>query len=450
MALVVTDASMVNVALPTISEALNVTAAKSVLVVSAYQTTLLMFLLPMAAIGQAFGYRRVFSAGLLIFASAAVLSAWAPSLHWLVAARIIQGIGAAAIMALGIALLRQSLPQSRFGSAIGWNALTVALCSAAGPAIAAVLLSVASWHWLFLVHLPLALVALLCSRAFPAVRGAGGRLDLVSMGMSMAAFALLLLGIGSFGSEPHRACAMIIAAGVGFWMLARREMGRPSPVVPIDLLRQRGFRLSVIASVCCFIGQTSGMVALPFYLQQVLGLSPLMTGLFMTPWPMAVAASALYSGRLADRWPSAPLTVAGAALLALGLGGAALASPGAAPRTIALFTILCGLGFGLFQVPNNRNMFLGAPADRSGAAGGLQGTARLTGQAVGATIIALLFETTSGAAAPELALTVGAAFAIAASAVSAWQSLARGRADGRIRFDSETTLYQRAIGEGER
>jgi DHA2 family multidrug resistance protein-like MFS transporter len=448
MALVVTDASMVNVALPTIAEALQVTAAKSVLVVSAYQTTLLMFLLPMAAIGEELGYRKVFSAGLAIFAAGAMLSASAPSLHWLVAARIVEGIGAAAIMALGIALLRQSLPQSRFGAAIGWNALTVALCSAAGPAIAAVLLSVASWHWLFLVHMPLGLLALLSSRALPAISGGRGRLDPLSMVLSMTAFALLLLGIGAIGSGPARACAMIGAAGAGFWMLARREVGRPSPIVPVDLLGQRNFRLSVIASVCCFVGQTSGIVALPFYLQQGLGLSPFMTGVLMTPWPIAVAVSALFSGRLADRWPSAPLTAAGGALLALGLGLAALASPGAAPHTVVLFTLVCGLGFGLFQVPNNRTMFLGAPTDRSAAAGGMQGTARLLGQAVGATIIALLFETTSGTEAPALALMVGASFAIVASAVSGWQSFARG--SRTIRFGTETTLLPCAVGKGER
>ena len=160
MVLVVLDASMANVALPTIARALHVTPAMSVWVMTAYQTGLLMFLLPSGALGEKLGYRRVFTLGVALFTAASVLCAISPSLPWLVAARFLQGVGGAAVMALGIALLRLVVPRKMFGAAIGWNAIAVALSSAAGPAIGSVFLSMAEWPWLFAVNVPLGVMVL--------------------------------------------------------------------------------------------------------------------------------------------------------------------------------------------------------------------------------------------------------------------------------------------------
>jgi DHA2 family multidrug resistance protein-like MFS transporter len=135
MAMVVLDAGMVNVALPSIAASLEVTPAISVRIVLAYQTALVIALLPAAALAESVGYQRIFSAGIVLFIAASLLCVVAPSLEWLIAMRFVQGLGGAAIMALGIALLRQSLSPARLGAAIGWNALTVATGSAAGPMI---------------------------------------------------------------------------------------------------------------------------------------------------------------------------------------------------------------------------------------------------------------------------------------------------------------------------
>ena len=158
MVLVVLDAAIANVALPTIARSLQVTPAMSVWVITAYQTALLMALLPCAALGESLGYRRVFTVGVALFTGASVLCALSPSLPWLVAARFLQGLGGAAVMALGVALLRVVVPHRRLGTAIGWNALAVALSSAAGPTIGAAVLSAANWPWLFAVEPPLGCV----------------------------------------------------------------------------------------------------------------------------------------------------------------------------------------------------------------------------------------------------------------------------------------------------
>jgi DHA2 family multidrug resistance protein-like MFS transporter len=418
MTLVVLDAAIANVALPTIALSLHVTPAMSVLVVTAYQTALVMMLLPAAALGESLGYRRIFQAGAALFAVASVACAWSPSLPWLVAARFVQGIGGAAVMALGVALLRFAVPLERLGTAIGWNALTVALSSAAGPTIGAAILSVANWPWLFAVNLPVGAAVLLASRALPSVAGTARRFDVFSVALNILAFASLVLGAEVLPAWPLWSIALFVGSALGFAALIRREKPKDAPLIPLDLLRAPSFRVSVIASICCFAGQTAGLVALPFYLQQALAQSPLMTGLTMTPWPLTVAVVAPLMGHLADRVSTAWLCAAGGACLAIGLAASGLWPLQDEVWPLAMLAALCGLGFGLFNVPNNRNMFFSAPRERSAAAGGMQGTARLIGQTTGAVITTLLFALTPVELAPRIGLVIGALLTLAAGLVS--------------------------------
>lgn len=427
MSLVVLDAGMANIALPTMARSLQATPAMAVLVITAYQTALVMTLLPCAALGEWLGYRRVFAWGVVVFTAASALCAMSPSLPWLVVARFIQGLGGAAVMALGVALLRSSVPERMLGAAIGWNALTVALSSAASPAIGALILAGMDWPWLYLVNLPLGAMALLATRALPPAGGTVQRLDAFSVALNGVAFASLVIGAELLPKAPLAAGLLLAMAALTLAVLVRREMPKTAPLIPLDLLRQRSFRLSVIASVCCFTGQAAGMVALPFYLQHGLGLTPLWAGIYMTPWPLSVAAAATVTGRLADRVSTAWLCAVGGTCLALGLAAVALWPLQGDPRLLIPFAIVCGLGFGLFQVPNNRNMFLSAPRERSGAAGGMQGAARLTGQTAGAVLMTLLFTMASIHAAPRIGLGIGAALAMAAGLVSASRARVRSR-----------------------
>jgi DHA2 family multidrug resistance protein-like MFS transporter len=425
--LVVLDAAIANVALPTIARSLRVTPEMSVWVVTAYQMAIVMALLPCAALGESLGYRRVFSAGVALFTAASVLCAASPSLPWLIAARFLQGLGGAAVMALGVALLRFVVPHRLLGAAIGWNALGVALSSAAGPTIGAGILSVASWPWLFAVNLPLGGAVLLAARTLPPHAGTARRLDLFSVALNAGAFAALVVGVDLLPTRTALAVGLLSAAVLGMAALVRREMPRQAPLIPIDLLRSGSFAISVIASVCCFAGQTAAMVALPFYLQHGLGQDDLMTGLYMTPWPLTVAVAAPLSGHFAGRISTAWLCAAGGVCLAIGLAAAALWPLHDGILPLVPLTMLCGLGFGFFQVPNNRNMLLSAPRERSGAAGGMQGTARLTGQTAGAVIMSLLFTLTSADAAPRIGLGIGAVLALSGGLVS---TLRIGRAAG--------------------
>jgi len=418
MVLVVLDAAIANVALPTIAGSLHVTPAMSVWVITAYQTALLMALLPCAALGESLGYRRVFKAGIALFTGASVLCALSPSLSWLVAARFLQGLGGAAVMALGVALLRLVVPHQRLGAAIGWNALAVALASAAGPSLGAAILSATDWPWLFAVNLPLGVLVLFATRALPEVGGTARRLDLFSVALNAGAFASLVIGAELLPARPALGLVLLAAASLELVALIRRELPKKVPLIPLDLLRADSFRLSVIASVCCFAGQTAGMVALPYFLQHGLGQDTLMAGLYLTPWPLTVAMTAPFAGRLADRVSPVWLCALGGLFLAIGLGAIALWPLKGNPLPLVPFTMLCGLGFAFFNVANNRNLFLSAPSARSGAAGGMQGTARLFGQTAGALVVSLLFTLTSARAAPRIGLGIGAVLTLAAGLVS--------------------------------
>jgi MFS transporter, DHA2 family, multidrug resistance protein len=421
MALVVIDAGGTNLSLPSMGSALHTDPSTTILAVTAYQIAVVMALLPSAALGERFGSRRVFAAGVITFTAAALIAAASTSLQWLLLARFLQGLGASAILALGVALLRATVSDHLLGAAIGWNAMTVALAAAAGPALTAFILAYFSWNWLFVFELPLGLSVLVATRALPSIARNTQPLDYVSMALNFAAFGLLIVSINVAALRPLIAGCGILASALAFAILIAREVGYARPLLPLDLLRSASFRNSILASVLCFIGLTAGMIALPFYLQQEMALSPLVAGLYMTVWPLSVASTAFIAARL-SRWASSSaLCAVGGGLLALGLFGMAC-WPASGPNSLAPFMMASGIGFGLFQVANNRNMFLAAPKARSGAAGGMQGSARLLGQAGGAGLVAQLFTLFPVNTTPHIALGVAAAFALSASIVSIFRS----------------------------
>lgn len=422
MVLVVLDAAIINIALPTLGASLQASPAAVVRAVTAYQLGLVVALFPAAVLGESLGLRRVFTIGVALFTLASAGCALAPSLSWLLAGRFLQGLGGAAIMALGIALLRHVVPTERFGVAIGWNALTVALSSAVGPSLGAAILSIAPWPWLFAVNLPIGLGVMAAARALPEVGGHGGRVDKTSIAFNACTFTLLIVGVEILPSRPMTGALLLLGGALTGTALVHRERGRITPLIPLDLLRSSSFRFSVIASILCFTGQAAGLVALPFYLQHIRGLTPLAAGITLTPWPLTVALAGPTAGRLAQSLPTSWLCLLGGTVLSLGLGLSAVGTYRGASLALCFSVALCGLGFGLFNVPNNRNMFLSAPRERGGAAGGLQGMARLLGQTTGAVLMAWLFSLLPMAMASRIGLILGSMLALAAGMASMMRS----------------------------
>lgn len=420
MAVAVLDAGMVNIGLPSLAAAFAVPPARAILVVTAYQAALLMALLPLGALGERYGHRRVFTISVAVFTTASAAASLAPDLPCLIVARFLQGLGGAGIMALGMALLRFSLPAGELGRAVSWNALNVALMSAAAPALGALLLVLGDWRALFAASLPIAGLALLGSRALPSTRRSEAVTDVASMGLSALMFALLIAAAQTAARSPGPAAIALTMALVALVLLMRREAPKAEPLFPLDLLRGKTFRLSAIASVCCFAAQTAGLVALSFLLQHQLRLPPLATGLFMMAWPVSVAIAAALAARLSDRAPAAWLCAIGASALSAGLAGCALPT---GPMGIIPAVLAAGMGFGLFQTPNNRNLFLASSPLRSGAVGALQGTARVCGQTAGALMVAMLI----GQFGVSAALPIGFAAAAVMAAAAGFVSLLRVR-----------------------
>ncbi len=200
LTMAVLDGNIVNVALPTMARQFTVAPESATWIVNAFQLAVTVSLLPLAALGDMYGYRRVYWWGLAVFTLASLACALAPTFALLTAARLIQGLGAAGIMSVNIALIRFIYPHSRLGQGVGNMAVVVAVASAASPSVAAAILSVASWHWLFLVNVPIGALALvMAARTLPATPRAAGRLDLISVVLNALAFGLLIAGINRIG-----------------------------------------------------------------------------------------------------------------------------------------------------------------------------------------------------------------------------------------------------------
>ncbi|QPO13286.1 MFS transporter [Thalassospira sp. A40-3] len=395
----VLDGTIMNVALPAIAHDQGATPAHAIWVITAYQLAIVVALLPFSALGEAIGFRKVYLSGVALFGVASALCAMAPTIELLTAARVLQGLGAAAIMSINAAIMRHVFPHAKLGQAIGWIAMTVSVSAAAGPSIASAIMAVASWHWLFLINLPLSVLAVVIGYfSLPFNTPSRARFDFISAFLNVLTFGGLVAALGNMGIESNPILigaqfAVSLVAGV---FLVHRQLSRTRPMLPLDLLKIPVFACSIGSSITGFCAQMIAFVTLPFYFHDVLGQSATMTGLLMTPWPVATAIIAPIAGRLADRFSPIRLTGIGMAVFAIGLYGTTLAADAGGLVPIIAALALCGAGFGLFQAPNNRLMLTSAPRERSGGASGLLSTARLTGQSVGAALAAILIGTGGG------------------------------------------------------
>ncbi|OMK98039.1 MFS transporter [Yersinia pestis] len=392
----VLDGTIANVALPTIARDLNTSPATSIWVVNAYQLAITISLLSMASLGDIIGYRRVYQAGLLIFSVTSLFCALSDSLWTLTFARVLQGFGAAALMSVNTALIRIIYPRAQLGRGIGINTLIVAVSSAAGPSIAAAVLSVASWQWLFALNVPIGLLAwFLDIKSLPAnnTKSNGNRFDITSCVLNALTFGLLITAISGFsqGQSPAVIAAQVVALLLIGFFFVRRQLTQSFPLLPVDLLRIPIFALSIGTSIFSFAAQMLAMVSLPFFLQTVLGRDEVATGLLLTPWPLATMVIAPIAGRLVERYHAGLLGGIGLAVFASGLFLLAVLPANPSDVDIIWRMILCGAGFGLFQTPNNHTIISAAPQHRSGGASGMLGTARLLGQTSGAALVALMF-----------------------------------------------------------
>ncbi len=421
LTMAVLDGAIANVALPTIASDLNASPAASIWIVNAYQIAIVIALLPLSFLGDMVGYRRIYKIGLVVFIFTSLACALSRSLEMLTFARVAQGLGGAALMSVNTALIRLIYPQRFLGRGMGINSFVVAVSSAAGPTIAAAILSLASWQWLFLINVPLGIVAFVLAMRFLPPNSARSkiiRFDLPSAIMNALTFGLLITALSGFaqGQSTQLVLAEVAAMLVVGFFFVRRQLTMPVPCYRSTCCVSHS-SLSICTSICSFCAQMLAMVSLPFFLQSMMGRSEVETGLLLTPWPLATMVMAPLAGYLIEKCHAGLLGAIGLLIMACGLFGLALLPSSPSDLDIIWRMALCGAGFGLFQSPNNHTIVASAPSHRSGGASGMLGTARLLGQSTGAALVALLFNLL-GNNGTHTALLLAGTLAIVAALIS--------------------------------
>ncbi len=404
------DSSIVNVALPQLSHDLHTTPSDVVWVVTAFLLAVSCALPAMSGLADRIGRKRMFVIGTPLFTLASLSCAFSPNLEWLVASRVLQGVSAAMIFAVAIPLYRRLFPPARLGTILGLNAMTVALGIASGPALGGLILANLSWQWLFLINLPIGVVALtLGVVVIPHRVPPRSRFDALGALAAAAAIACFLVGVHQLSATSTLwVAALLLAACAGLVvLLVRVERRAERPVIPLTLFNGK-FSLAVLTAFWSFFGQGVAFVALPFLFQTAYHATPLESALLFTPWPLVIVFVAPIAGRLADRYPSERLAVIGLSIFTAGLLSLALLGGHPPIWQVLVSTAVTGLGFGVFQSPNNRDMMSAAPMHYASSAAGILNLNRSLAQSAGAAAVSIAL-VVGGASAASLSSQANAA-----------------------------------------
>lgn len=416
------DGTIINVALPQIGLALQTSAAASVWVANAYLLATAMTLAAFAAMSSRLGFRNQFTAGLAVFTLASLGCALSPTVEWLIAMRVLQGLGGAAMLSIAPAIHRTVFPNRLLGRILGLNAVLVAAGTAIGPVLGGTLLAALSWEWIFLINLPLGVAAVLLSwsaipdtrqpgRLRPPFDMAGALWSALTMGAVIMA-ADTCAHFADPGQGAHAAltaAAYTLVALISALAFVRGQRRVREPLLPLDIFSNARFSLAALTSLASFVGQGIAFVALPFLFQNAYAYSAFESAALFTPWPLGIVLVAPHAGRLADRHSPALLSSLGLAVFTLGLVLLALLPDHAQAWDIGWRALVCGMGFGFFQSPNNREMLGNVSRERSGNASDVLAIMRTFGQCLGAALLGVILAVhTAGAVAHgELQMSPG-------------------------------------------
>ncbi|MFI1966855.1 DHA2 family efflux MFS transporter permease subunit [Streptomyces pathocidini] len=424
------DNLVVTTALPAIREDLGGGLEDLEWTVNAYTLTFAVLLLLGAALGDRFGRRRLFVAGLAVFTAASGAAAFAPGIEGLVAARALQGVGASVLMPLTLTLLTAAVPAERRGMAFGiWGAVN-GLAVAAGPLVGGAVTEHLSWQWIFWLNVPVGLALLPLARLrLTESRGPEDRLDLPGTALASTAlfgvvYALVRGNADGWSSAPivtgFTAGGVLLAGFVAYEMRAAR------PMLPMGLFRSRAFSAINAAGLLMFLGMFGSVFLLSQFLQGVGGYSPMEAGVRMLPWTAMPLLVAPIAGAVSDRVGGRSIIVAGLALQALGLALFAMVlEPGVSYVAQLPALVVSGVGMSLFFAPTASVVMSSVRPRDQGIASGANNAMREVGGALGIAILSSVFSAQGGYASPRIfidglvpALWTGAA-AVAAAAVVA-------------------------------
>jgi EmrB/QacA subfamily drug resistance transporter len=432
------DTSIANVGLPTLAKAFGASFQQVQWIVLAYLLAITALIVSVGRLGDLIGRRRLLLIGITLFTATSLLCGLAPSLELLIAARAAQGLGAAIMLALTIALVGETVPKARTGSAMGLLGTMSAIGTTLGPSLGGVLIAGFGWRMIFLVNLPLGIINFMLARRYlpadaPAASKARPTFDLLGtllLALALAAYALAMTtGRGSFG-ELNALLLVAALVSAGLFVLAEARVA--SPLIRLAAFRDTTLSTSLVMNLLVATVMMATLVVGPFYLSRALGLNTALVGLVVAIGPITSALSGVVAGRIVDRFGAPVIVIAG--LIEMAAGATALtllpALLGVAGYIAAI--ILLTPGYQLFQAANNTAVMTGIRPDQRGVISGLLSLSRnlglITGASVMGAVFALAVGTTDMTTAQPAAIATGMRITFTVAAALITLALATGLA----------------------
>jgi EmrB/QacA subfamily drug resistance transporter len=402
----VLDNLVVNVALPTIHHDLGASVQALEWTVNAYILAFAVFLLTGAALGDRFGRKRMFIAGIALFTAASAAAALAPSSDLLIAARAAQGLGAAIATPLTLTLLAAAFPDEKRGIALGvWSGIS-GIAVALGPLVGGAVVQGISWHWIFWLNVPIGLTLVpLAARQLAESHGPSSSIDL--RGLALASPGLLGLIYGLIRAQTAGWTNSIVLASLaaGLALLAAFvawELRAAQPMLPMGFFRRRGFAVTNAVSLSMYFGMFGSIFFLSQFFQNVLGNSPLQAGVKLLVWTGATMVVAPVAGVLSERFGSRWFMVAGLALQALALAWMAeLVSVDTSYVSLVAPFIVAGAGMALVFAPSANAVLSSVTVEQAGQASGANNAIRELGGVLGVSVLATVFTSAGGYTSPQ-------------------------------------------------
>lgn len=396
------DGSIVNIALPVISSHLHVSLSAVQWVVTAYLITISLLLLVWGKLSDIYGKKYIFAFGFILFAAGSAACGFSQSFSVLVISRIVQAVGASAMMSLSQGIVTTVFPPNQRGKALGLTGTMVAIGSLVGPSLGGVLVHIASWRAIFYINIPIGIAgAILTFVILPDVfeRQEDKSFDFPGAAFYGAALLLFFLGLlfmqqGSL--SPLQFAGMAVLAAVSLAAFLFVEKRRRNPLIQLSIFKTREFSMGLASGCLSFIAMNSTLFFVPFYLQDVLKFSPLKAGLLISFYPLTTALFAPLSGWLSDKITYRPLTVAGMLVSTAALLVMAALKTTSGESHIVLSLIMLGAGMAIFQSPNNSSVMGSVPSRQLGIAGGINALARNVGMVSGTSFSVLIFALVTG------------------------------------------------------
>jgi EmrB/QacA subfamily drug resistance transporter len=390
------DGSIVNAALPTLVEELDTTFSAIQWVVLGYLLTLATLTLGIGRLGDMTGKRPIFTAGFGLFTLASMLCGLAPSIGFLIASRIFQGLGASMIFALGFAIITEAFPPNERGRAFGITGSIVSIGIAIGPAAGGLIIDALSWRWIFFVNLPIGIIGTWTAwRYVPQVPPPGGqRFDFKGAGAFFVTLLALMLSLTvaqeeGFTSVFVIALLAVFAAGLVVFIVVERTVEQP--MLDLKLFDNALLSVNLVLGFISFVAIVGVLILLPFFLQDVLGYDVRTMGLLLAVIPAGLGVAAPISGTWSDRVGPRPVLVVGLVVMLAGFLGLATVSTETSTLTYMALALPIGIGIGIFQTPNNSAVMGSVPQHRLGVTSGMLTITRITGQIAGIAVLGALW-----------------------------------------------------------